>query len=125
MISAVDGNEWKTERTTLQGFGRAVELRPASQSSSSESKTRVSSHSPVTMALSADQKITPGIADALKKGTASPLVSTCLAHLGKYRDMYLHSLDGEADGSEKVLYGDNKEAMRKAAMAHSLNHVLK
>jgi hypothetical protein len=39
--------------------------------------------------------------------------------------MYLHSLDGEADGSEKVLYGDNKEAMRKAAMAHSLNHVLK
>jgi len=45
--------------------------------------------------------------------------------LGQYRDIYLHSLDGEADGSEKVLYGDKKEAMRKAAMAHALNHVLK
>ena len=42
LISSVDGNEWKSERSTLQGFGRAMELRPAGQAGSSESRTRVS-----------------------------------------------------------------------------------
>jgi hypothetical protein len=41
LISSVDGNEWKSERFTLQGFGRAMELRLAGQAGSSESRTRV------------------------------------------------------------------------------------
>jgi len=41
LIRSVDGNEWKSERTTLHGFGRAMELRPAGQAGSSESRTRV------------------------------------------------------------------------------------
>jgi U3 small nucleolar RNA-associated protein 25 len=39
--------------------------------------------------------------------------------------VYAHSLDGESDGSERKLYGDEKEALRKAAVVHALNHVLK
>jgi U3 small nucleolar RNA-associated protein 25 len=42
LISSVDGNEWKSERMSLQGFGRAMELRPSGQAGSSESRTRVS-----------------------------------------------------------------------------------
>jgi hypothetical protein len=41
-ITSVGGNEWKTERVMLKGFGRAVELLPSGQSTTStESKTRV------------------------------------------------------------------------------------
>lgn len=54
-----------------------------------------------------------------------PLLSTALSQLGTYQDIYLHSLDGEAEGSEKKLFGEQKEAMRKAAAVHALNHVLK
>lgn len=50
---------------------------------------------------------------------------TALSHLGSYKDMYLHSLDGEAEGTERQMYGEQKEAMRKAAMVHAMNHVLK
>ena len=50
---------------------------------------------------------------------------TALSHLGSYKDMYLHSLDGEAEGTERLMYGEQKEAMRKAAMVHAMNHVLK
>jgi len=67
----------------------------------------------------------PALAASMRESTPSPLVSTSLTHLGTYQDFYLHSLDGEADGSEKVLYGDTKEAMRKAVVVHALNHVLK
>lgn len=36
-------NQWVTEKTTLKGFGRAVQLRPTeSSSSSADIKTRVS-----------------------------------------------------------------------------------
>jgi U3 small nucleolar RNA-associated protein 25 len=51
--------------------------------------------------------------------------SSPLTHLGSYKDFYLHSLDGEAEGNEKTLYGEKKEAMRQAIVAHALNHVLK
>jgi len=74
--------------------------------------------------LIADQ-ITPSILTGLNKSTPSPLVNTALNHLGTYKDFYLHSLDGEADGTEKKLFGDEKEAIRKAVAVHALNHVLK
>jgi U3 small nucleolar RNA-associated protein 25 len=45
--------------------------------------------------------------------------------LGTYKDFNAHSLDGEADGTEKKLLGEEKEALRKAAVVHALNHVLK
>jgi U3 small nucleolar RNA-associated protein 25 len=61
----------------------------------------------------------------LKTSKPSTLTSSALAHVGSYRDLYLHSLDGEADGSEKKLYGESKEGMRKAIAVHALNHVLK
>lgn len=54
-----------------------------------------------------------------------PLLSTALSQLGTYKDLYLHSLDGEADGSERKLFGEQKEAIRKASAVHALNHVLK
>jgi U3 small nucleolar RNA-associated protein 25 len=61
----------------------------------------------------------------LKESEVVPLVHTSLNHLGTYRDYYLHSLDGEADGTEKKVLGETKEAMRKAVAVHALNHVLK
>jgi len=54
-----------------------------------------------------------------------PLTNTALSHLGKYQDLYVHSLDGEADGTEVKLFGDQKESMRSAVMIHAINHVLK
>ncbi|WVF67577.1 hypothetical protein IAT40_002335 [Kwoniella sp. CBS 6097] len=110
-VAAAEENQWKAERMSLKGFGRVVELQAGSASSSSpgELKTR----------------ITPSLASSLKNSSSSPLVSTSLAHLGTYKDFYLHSLDGEADGSESQLIGEQKEAMRKAAVVHALNHVLK
>lgn len=70
--------------------------------------------------------MTPSLAESLRtSGTDDPLLQTALSQLGTYRDLYLHSLDGEADGSEKKLHGEQKEAIRKAAVVHALNHVLK
>ncbi|OCF31541.1 U3 small nucleolar RNA-associated protein 25 [Kwoniella heveanensis BCC8398] len=116
-LAAAEENQWKSERKTLKGFGRVVELQAgnggsgssAGSSSSGELKTR----------------ITPSLASSLKASSSSPLVSTSLAHLGTYKDFFFHSLDGEADGSERQLLGEQKEAMRKAAVVHALNHVLK
>jgi U3 small nucleolar RNA-associated protein 25 len=57
---------------------------------------------------------------------ASPLTSTLLTHLGAYSDLYAHSLDGEADGSEKAPFAAGTHgALRAAAAAHALNHALK
>ncbi len=78
-------------------------------------------------------QIVPSLTAALKgkagsggaTAGASSRVSAALEHVGTYKDLYLHSLDGEADGSEKKLYGESKEAMRKAVVVHALNHVLK
>ncbi|WWD19158.1 hypothetical protein CI109_103616 [Kwoniella shandongensis] len=114
-VTAAESNQWKAERKTLKGFGRAVELSAGltgstASSSSDDIKTRM----------------TPALLSSLKASSStSPLVSTSLAHLGTYKDFYLHSLDGEADGSETQLLGEQKEAMRKAATVHALNHVLK
>ncbi len=69
--------------------------------------------------------MTPSLLASLKASSTSPLLSTALGHVGTYKDFYLHSLDGEADGSEATLYGDTKEAMRKAIVVHALNHVFK
>ncbi|KAK4687363.1 U3 small nucleolar RNA-associated protein 25, partial [Tremellales sp. Uapishka_1] len=104
-------SEWKAERKTLKGYGRCVELTPKAASGEEEEiKTR----------------ITPSILTALQDATSlPPLLSTALHHLGSYKDFYLHSLDGEADGSETKAFGEEKESLRKAAMVHSLNHVLK
>jgi U3 small nucleolar RNA-associated protein 25 len=60
-----------------------------------------------------------------ESATDDPLFSTALSQLGTYKDIYLHSLDGEAEGAERKLFGEQKEAMRKAAVVHALNHVLK
>jgi len=63
---------------------------------------------------------------SLKASSSAPhLTATCLSHLGTYKDYYLHSLDGEADGSETTMYGETKDAMRKAIVVHALNHVFK
>lgn len=56
----------------------------------------------------------------------SPKVSTLLSQLGSYTDLYAHSLDGEADGSEKSPFHPGvHDALRSAAAAHAVNHVLK
>jgi U3 small nucleolar RNA-associated protein 25 len=68
----------------------------------------------------------PTIAAAMKKAT--PLAQSYLSHLGTYTDLYAHSLDGEADGREAggaFPAAGNREALRSAAAAHALNHVLK
>lgn len=45
-IAAADGDEWKSTKTKLDGFGRVVELHAVSEAaeSSKSAKTRVSSH---------------------------------------------------------------------------------
>ncbi|WVR09518.1 hypothetical protein IAU60_006586 [Kwoniella sp. DSM 27419] len=107
-VTAAEENRWKAERKTLKGFGRVVELQ-AGSTSSEQLKTRM----------------TPALAASLKASNPTPLLSNALAHLGTYKDFYLHSLDGEADGGESQLRGEQKEAMRQAAVVHALNHVLK
>lgn len=58
--------------------------------------------------------------------TAPPLASSLLTHLGTYTDLYAHSMDGEADGSETTPFAaGTHDALRQAAAAHVLNHVLK
>ncbi|WVO21378.1 uncharacterized protein IAS62_002686 [Cryptococcus decagattii] len=111
-LSSAEGNQWKSERKNLKGFGRVVELTPEQSTFgfAEEQKTR----------------ITPSLLPAIKDSSAAtPLLPTSLSHLGTYKDFYLHSLDGEADGSETQLISQHKEAMRKAAVIHSVNHVLK
>ncbi|WVQ95052.1 hypothetical protein IAU59_002144 [Kwoniella sp. CBS 9459] len=116
-VSAAEENQWKAERKSLKGFGRVVELQAGVAASSSSSGPSSSGD--------LKTRITPSLASSLKASSSSPLVSTSLAHLGTYKDFYLHSLDGEADGNESHLLGEQKEAMRKAAVVHALNHVLK
>ncbi|WWC63399.1 uncharacterized protein I303_105999 [Kwoniella dejecticola CBS 10117] len=109
-VALAEEHKWKAERKSLKGFGRAVELKTGASSTDGDLRTR----------------ITPSISAALKASSSSyPLLSTSLAHLGTYKDFYLHSLDGEADGTETQILGEQKEAMRLAAVVHALNHVLK
>lgn len=66
----------------------------------------------------------PTIAAALKDAPA--LTSTLLSHLGAYSDLYAHSMDGDADGSERAPFAaGTHDALRTAAAAHAMNHVLK
>ncbi|WVQ80182.1 hypothetical protein IAT38_002287 [Cryptococcus sp. DSM 104549] len=111
-VAAADASQWKPEKKTLKGFGRVVEMAPA--------------QGRVEESAEASTRIVPTLLPSIKASASStPLLSTSLAHLGTYKDFYLHSLDGEADGSEAQLFGEQKEAMRKAAAVHGLNHVLK
>ncbi|WWC93486.1 hypothetical protein V866_000321 [Kwoniella sp. B9012] len=110
-VNMAEEHKWKSERKMLKGFGRVVEL---------------STGSAATIPADVKTRITPSIASSLKASLSStPLLSTSLSYLGTYEDLYLHSLDGEADGSETQIVGEQKEAMRKAAVVHALNHVLK
>lgn len=61
----------------------------------------------------------------MKKSAYTGLASGYLQQLGRYTDLYAHSLDGEADGSEKAPWGPKREALRAATAAHLMNHVLK
>lgn len=64
----------------------------------------------------------PSIAAAV----TTPKVSSLISQLGSYTDLYAHSLDGEADGSEKAAFHPGThDALRSAAAAHAVNHVLK
>ncbi|WRT68504.1 uncharacterized protein IL334_005480 [Kwoniella shivajii] len=109
-ISVVEERTWKAERKTLKGFGRVLDLSAGNNIPVEDLETRIS----------------PSLSASLKaSSSSSSLVSTSLSHLGTYKDFYLHSLEGEADGSESSIFGEQKEAMRKAAVVHALNHVLK
>ncbi|KAI9637456.1 uncharacterized protein MKK02DRAFT_23689 [Dioszegia hungarica] len=115
-IAQADEGNWSVDRKLLSGFGRVAELQPGRQT---EGSTASSSSSLTT-------KITPSLMSQIgESATDDPLFSTALSQLGTYKDIYLHSLDGEAEGTEKKLFGEQKEAMRKAAVVHALNHVLK
>jgi U3 small nucleolar RNA-associated protein 25 len=111
-IASSSSQEWETSRRPLKGYGRVVELVPKASSSAS-------------LETEAKNRLTPSLSSALKANGSDPLVNAALSHLGSYKDLYVHSLDGEADGTESKLYGEKKEAMRKAAAVHAMNHVLK
>ena len=125
-IAAADARETTSRRVNLEGYGQFVEQLPAASSGANvASSSRVSHGSSSNVERQADKQIIPSLMSSLKSAKPSALTSSALSHVGSYRDMYLHSLDGEADGSEKKLYGESKEAMRKAVAVHTLNHVLK
>ncbi|KAL1413346.1 rRNA-binding ribosome biosynthesis protein utp25 [Vanrija albida] len=106
-VAAEAEGKWVTSRGSVRGLGRVVEQR-VGEASASEGKAR----------------LTPAIATAM--ASKPPLASTYLSQLGTYTDLYAHSLDGEADGSEKgVGAGKHRAALRAAAAAHAINHVLK
>lgn len=131
-IASAEKREWTNEATSLIGYGRAVESRPGSSSaqastqSLSDSKTRVSIHLLGHSCHCADGwQITPALLSSLQKSTPEALTSTSLSHLGTYRDFYLHSMDGEADGTKALGKEDHVRGMRQAVIVHALNHVLK
>ncbi|BEI83327.1 hypothetical protein CcaverHIS002_0311950 [Cutaneotrichosporon cavernicola] len=82
LVGAAEEGQWETSRASVSGLGRVVEQRPAG-GSRAEGKAR----------------LVPTIAKAMKASPA--LASTLLSHLGAYSDLYAHSMDGEADGSER------------------------
>ncbi|KAL7422228.1 rRNA-binding ribosome biosynthesis protein utp25 [Cryptotrichosporon argae] len=109
-VAAADGGKWTSKRVNLRGYGRAFEFA-ASTGEREAGSTR----------------IVPSLVSSLEArvSTLPAQTSTCLAHLGTYRDFYVHSLDGEADGSERAVLGDAREAWRAAVGVHAVNHVLK
>ncbi|RXK42415.1 U3 small nucleolar RNA-associated protein 25 [Tremella mesenterica] len=111
-ISAADAHEWGVERKSLKGFGKSVESRPGKTDELGSNEEALN-------------RITPALLSSLRGTKPVPLVSTSLSHLGTYKDFYFHSLDGEVDGSETKLLGEQKESLRQAIMVHTFNHVLK
>ncbi|BEJ14162.1 hypothetical protein CspHIS471_0313360 [Cutaneotrichosporon sp. HIS471] len=107
LVGAAEEGRWETSRASVSGLGRVVEQRPVG-GSRAEGKAR----------------LVPTIAKAMKASPA--LASTLLSHLGAYSDLYAHSMDGEADGSESAPFAaGTHDALRAAAAAHAMNHVLK
>ena len=126
-ISAVDEDAWSAKPISLTGYGKATSFAPKGYGEAEGSaQNRVSCLVFEGVKYAADRsQIIPSLLSAVEQSTSLPLLSQAVSHLGSYKDLYLHSMDDEADGSEKVLFGDQKEAMRKAITVHALNHVLK
>ena len=114
--------EWTATRTTLSGYGKATLLEAtADEARPQASSSRVS----LVCDLMLTSQIVPSLLSSVKAGKQPVLLSSALAQVGSYRDLYLHSLDSEAEGREIELYGPEKEAMRRAIAVHSINHILK
>ncbi|ORX38416.1 hypothetical protein BD324DRAFT_620775 [Kockovaella imperatae] len=109
-IAKVNEDDWTSGPVALAGFGKAVSYLPGAGSPPSPD---------------VQNRIIPSLLSSVRESDDSMLVSQATSHLGTYKDIYLHSLDDEADGSEKILYGPQKGAIRQAIMVHALNHVLK
>jgi len=118
ITAAAKGNSWEVTRQGLSGYGNALQLFPKG-THTEPAKNRAS----FTLQYRSNLQIIPSLLEPLRKCT--PITKTAMSHLGKYQDLYLHSLDGEADGTEDKLYGEKKEGIRSAVMIHAMNHVLK
>jgi U3 small nucleolar RNA-associated protein 25 len=77
------------------------------------------------------QQITPSILATFQESHPSPstILNTTLDLASSYKDLFLHGMDGEADGSSSkkgnALYGNEAEDVRSAIMMHAVNHVMK
>lgn len=122
VVASASEGAWEASRAAVNGLGRVVEQRPTG-AKRADGKARVSPF-PTSTFDSTNLQLVPAIAGAMKD--ASPLAASLLTHLGTYTDLYAHSLDGEADGSETAPFASGThEALRSAAAAHALNHILK
>lgn len=72
-------------------------------------------------------QITPQILETFnaQHPTQSALLSSTLRVVGQYKDLFVHGLDGDADGTGAGGFGKETEDVRSAVTMHALNHVMK
>ncbi|KAJ9106916.1 hypothetical protein QFC20_003925 [Naganishia adeliensis] len=115
-LAAAEASEWTSAKKELSGLGRVVELLPGKTSGR---KDEVSESSAL--------RITPQILESFnaQHPVQSALLSSTLDVLGQYKDLFVHGLDGDADGTGAGGFGKETEDVRAAVTMHALNHVMK
>ncbi|KAJ9102456.1 hypothetical protein QFC21_002856 [Naganishia friedmannii] len=122
-ISAAEAGEWRNTKKVLKGLGPVVQMLPGKTPTATDSEASGSAPRPEMFAT----QITPSILETFnaQHPTQSAVLSSTLDVVGQYKDMFLHGLDGDADGTGAGGFGQETEDVRSAVAMHALNHVMK
>ncbi|GHJ87696.1 hypothetical protein NliqN6_4098 [Naganishia liquefaciens] len=115
-LAAAEASDWTSTRKEIPGLGRVVELSPGKSATAFLTKAEASA-----------SRITPQVLETFNAEHPSPsqLLTSTLKIVGKYKDLFVHGLDGDADGSGAGGFGKETEDVRSAVTMHALNHVMK
>ncbi|KAJ9121655.1 hypothetical protein QFC22_002275 [Naganishia vaughanmartiniae] len=115
-VSAAEAGEWRSTKKVLRGLGPVVQMLPGRTATATDSE-----------ASSSAPRITPSILETfnVQHPTQSAVLSSTLDVVGQYKDVFLHGLDGDADGTGAGGFGQETEDVRSAVAMHALNHVMK